>query len=531
MATRTRGDRDNGADELRNLLALEQEAADLDASRVLGTLRRRWPVALLVPVVFAAIGYALSARGDKVYDASAFVVLRPTAADAKFVPVDTGDPDRELQTESQFISGSSFRSQVATKLGRPADYRVDALFKTSVLAIIGTGATPTLASDNANAAAELYVGQRRDQIISGLNAAGGILTNRINALQTELNQVNAQLSASPKDANDTLLLSRRGDLATQLTGFRDRLSEIEIGVAVTSGGARVSSLALPPDKPVAPKPLRSATLFGLLGLLLGIALAVVIEAVTDDLGPADDLERRLHGVPLLTSVPSLGTAHRGVLLLNASQSASAEAVRTLRTSLQFLGIDRPLRRIQITSPSEDEGASVIAANLAVAFAGAGLRVVIVDGDLRTPAIHSYFGVDGMVGFTTVLVGQRQLDDVLQPIAMQGWLRVLATGPRPTNPSELLASGHLSRLLADLEERCDLVIIDSPPVLPYTDAAVIASLVDTTVVVASAGQSKLTPVLRALRRLRVVEAKVAGVVITNLEPQSVAGRRREAPSNA
>ena len=528
LVTRIRGERSGGADdELRNLLALEQEAADLDASRVVDTLRRRWPIVLLVPLVFGVLGYVWSARSAKVYETSAYIVLRPTAADTKFAPVETGDPDRELQTETQLIDGGAFRAQVDAKLGHVAKYTVAPLFKTSLIAIVGRTTNPQDAADGANAAAELYVSQRRGQLVAGLNAAKEVLTNRVTVLQGELKDVEAQLHASPAAATDTVLLARQRDVATALAGLQDQVSQIDIGVAVTSGGARVSSLAAVPNAEVAPKPRRTAVLLGLLGVLVGLAAAFVVEVLTDALGAADDLERRLYGVQVLATVPGLGASHRGVLLLSAPQSASAEALRGLRTSLQFLGLDRPTRRIQITSALEDEGASVIAANLAVAFAGAGLRVVVVDGDLRKPALHTYFGVDGMRGFTSVLVGQSDIGDALQPIAMQGWLRVLTAGPRPTNPAELLASGHLSRLLVSLEERCDLVIIDSPPVLPYTDAAVIASFVDATVLVASPGSSKLTPVRRAVRRLRLVDAHLAGVVISDLgSPSATQGGRRE-----
>ena len=528
--TTVRGERES-ASELRSLIALEQEAADLDASRALGVLRRRWPVVVLVPLLFAAFGFGWSARRDKVYESSAYVVVRPTAADAQFAQLDTGDPTRELQTDTQLINGAAFGAMVRAKVGGPADYSAGTVFGTSIISITGKGSSGESAAAVANAAAEIYVSQRREQIVTGLTAAAGVLSTRLGALQGELEQVNGQLGAAVGAALSTLQ-SRQLSLITQVSALRQRESDIEIAIAVTSGGARISGAALPSDSPVAPRPTRSAVLFGMLGALVGVAAAVALEKVTDVLGRADAFERQLPGVPLLASVPALGSPHTGVLLLAASQSASAEAIRTLRTSMQSLALGRPLRRIQVTSASEDEGGSVVAANLAVAFAGAGLRVVVVDADLRRPSLHTYFGVDGQRGFMTVLVGQDELSETLQPIAMQGWLRVLASGPRPTNPSEILASGHLAQLLTNLEERCDLVIIDSPPVLPYTDAAVIASFVDATVLVAQPGRSKVTPLRRALRTLRVVESNVAGVVLSELDqPVASPTRRREASVSA
>ena len=524
MPSQTDG-QSNGAVELRSLLALEQEAADLDASQVLGVLRRRWPIVLLVPVLFAVLGYGWSSRGDDVYEAQAFVVLRSTAADAEFVPVDNANSDRDLQTETQYINAPSFALTVADQVGTPVSFRAQSVFGTSVIAVIGQASDATKAAEFANAAADAYVAERRAKVVADLRTGTEVLTKRIAALQADLTRVNAQVPTGTTSV-DPAIRAQQDTLAAQITTLRSRLSELEIGMAVTSGGAQLTSRAAPADTPVAPRPMRSAVLFGLLGVLLGVGAALVVDKLTDHLS-VDELERRLPGIPMLASVPPLEGAGHGLALLQAPISSSSEAIRRLRTSLQFLALDRPLRRIQVTSAAEDEGASVVAANLAAAFAGAGLRVVVVDGDLRHPVMHTYFGVDGGRGFMTVLVGQAELGDALQPIAMQGWLRILTTGPRPTNPSELLASGHLGRLLSSLEDRCDLIIIDSPPVLPYTDAAVIASFVDATVFVASPGHSKFTLLRRALRTLRVVESNVVGVVLSELAPPvPVSGRRRD-----
>ncbi len=534
MPTTRRSER-SSTTETRSLLALEREAAELDASRALGVLRRRWPVVLLVPVVFAVLGYAVAAQGEKIYESSAFVVLRSTAGETQFTQIATANEDRDLQTETQIINGAAFSESVGRVLGRPADYDAGAVFGTSVIRITGKGTDAAAAAATANAVADRYVSQRREAIIASLTAANTVLTARVTAVQAEIDQVNAQIAQlfPPGAVTSTVspvlatLQARQASLLEEQSQLRDQLGSIEISIAVTSGGAQVTAPAVPSGEPVAPQPMRTAVLFGMLGVLAGVAAAIALEQMTDVVGRADRFESQQPGVPVLAAVPALGAPHQGVLLLKAPHSASAEAIRTLRTSLQFLAIDRPLRRIQVTSATEDEGASAIAANLAVAFAGAGLRVVVLDGDLRHPHLHTYFGVDGMRGFTSALVSRGDIGEFLQPVAMQGWLRVLTAGPRPTNPSELLASGGLANLLTAIEERCDLVIIDSPPVLPYTDAAVVASFVDATILVARPRESKLTPLRRALRTLRVVESNVAGVVLTELEPptQTSAAPRR------
>lgn len=509
--------------DVAEILALEQEATDLDATWVFTALARHWKIALLVPVLFALAGVVLASRKDKVYETSALLSLQPSAGETFVSSSTPGSSDRDIQTESQILNSSPFKAAVGAKLGRPADVRAQTVFNTSVISIIGRGATPARAIEMANAASDLYVAERRQRVIDDLGRAQKALTDKLGEVQAQLDALSARVAALPATPAGTTppdngLVAQRAALLTETSSLRDQITKIQVEAAVTTGGARVIARAQDPAAVVSPRPARDGFLFALLGVLAGILLAIVVERRSGGLGHHDELARRLSGVPILATVPPSGGMHRGVLLLAASQSPSAEAIRSLRTSVQFVGLDRPLRRIQVTSATDDEGATAIAANLAVAFAGAGLRVTVVDGDLRMPRLHEYFGVEGTRGFTTVLVGQTDLQDVLQPVAMQGWLRVLAAGPRPTNPSELLASGYLLRLLAELEDRCDLVIIDSPPVLPYTDAAVISTFVDTTVLVASARDSKVKSLHQALRTLRVVGAHLAGVVVSELEPQ-------------
>ena len=531
MANRLQ-DSDAGHGALRDMLALEQEASDLDGTRFLTVLRRRWKVAVAIPILFTVAGYFWAQRQTEQFDASASVILRASVTETLFGTVDTAkDPDRDLRTEAELMTSGSFRDAVDAKLGRTAVYDVAPIAGTDVLSIKGHGSRASDAAGTANAVADYYVAQRRDRLLQDLTLARNTLTSKIAEVQPQLDKVNLDL-AQPGAAGDQVLLARRLLVTDQLAGYRDKLSGLDIEAAVTTGGARVVAPAAIPGGPVAPRPRRTAAMFFFLGLFVGIVAAQLVDRLADGLDDVDEFEKRLGGVRILANVPNLGSPHRGVMLLGAPQSAAAEAIRSLRTSLQFLALDHKIRRIQVTSSAEDEGATATAANLAVAFAGAGMRVVLVDGDLRQPQLHQYFGLDGSRGFTTVLVGQSPLDSVLQPVAMQGWLRVLPAGPRPSNPAELLASGHLSRLLDELEQRCDIVIIDTPPVLPYTDAAVTAGHVDATVLVASMRSSRLKVIQRALRTLRVVDANVAGVVISQLEePRSERSEQRNTPAQS
>lgn len=197
--------------------------------------------------------------------------------------------------------------------------------------------------------------------------------------------------------------------------------------------------------------------------------------------------------------------------------AASEAFRVLRTNLQFMGLDRPLKRILVTSAIPGEGKTTVAANLAVVFAQAGTSVCLVDADLRRPRVAKLFGVENGQGLSNLVVGQGELDQVLQPAPVAG-LSLLPSGPVPPNPAELLGSVRMGALLEELCDRFDVVVMDSPPVLSVTDAAVLAPKVDGAILVAEAGRVARQQVAQARGALQAVNARVLGTVLTGLQPQ-------------
>lgn len=199
-------------------------------------------------------------------------------------------------------------------------------------------------------------------------------------------------------------------------------------------------------------------------------------------------------------------------------SPAAEAYRQLRTNIQFAGVDKPIKSILITSPGVEEGKSATLANLAVSFAQTGRPVVLVDCDLRRPSIHELFGLQNHGGVTTCLAHG---DYEKLPLVETGVpnLRLLPAGPTPPNPSELLGSQRMVGLLAELEKTADYVLIDTPPVVAVTDAAVLAPRVDAVVLVIRAGKTKREMARRAKTILDRVKANLLGVVMNNVKYDS------------
>lgn len=260
--------------------------------------------------------------------------------------------------------------------------------------------------------------------------------------------------------------------------------------------------------PISPDPKKNAIVGGLIGLVVGLAGTVLIESADSRLRSAEEAER-IAGVPLLASVP----AHdRGELLVADTQPRSprSEALRQVRTNLQFAAIDDPLRSLIVTSALPSEGKSSTTANLAVTCARSGQRVVVVDADLRKPALADYFRISDTPGLTTALVGNCSVEDALVSWGDHG-LCVLPSGPLPANPSELLGSEKMVKLLESLGERFDLILIDTPPLLPVTDAAVLATNCDGVLVVSRIGSTSRHRLTRAMETLGKLDVRVVGLV--------------------
>jgi receptor protein-tyrosine kinase len=259
------------------------------------------------------------------------------------------------------------------------------------------------------------------------------------------------------------------------------------------------------------------------GLVLGIGLAFLRDILDDSIKSKDDLEMAAPNVSVLGLIPTITPklAPNELVAVTRPDSAAAEAYRSLRTSIQFMSLERPVRTLQITSPSASEGKTTTAANLAVTLASIGKRVVVVCCDLRRPRIHELFGVSNDVGFTSVLLGEVSLADALQPVKGVNGLLVLASGKPPPNPAELLAGARATELFKALADNADIVVVDSPPVLPVTDAAVIANRVDATILVASASSSVRKRFSHALQILGQVDSHVIGAVL-NDAPRGAAG---------
>jgi capsular exopolysaccharide synthesis family protein len=216
-------------------------------------------------------------------------------------------------------------------------------------------------------------------------------------------------------------------------------------------------------------------------------------------------------------------ATTNLVTITDPRSAVSEAYRTLRTNLQFAAVGGALQTLVVTTPSPNEGKSTTVANLAVAFAQGGKKVIVVDADLRRPALHELFGVDGTSGLSNTLVDEalRAAPPLVAVPGVEG-LRLLPAGAIPPNPAELLGSDELAQVIDRLKSMADMVLFDAPPVLPVTDAAILAKRTDGILLVLQAGKTKREHAARAKDMLEQVGARIVGTALTNAKVDSGVG---------
>lgn len=432
----------------------------MDLAAYIGILRRHWRVALVATLLAILAAAVLTVRTTPQYESSVkfFVSTPATSSDNQAAYTGGLFSQQRVKSYSDLLSGERLAEAVRQDLGSPLSVetiagkiRAHVQPDTVLLSATVKDADPKVARDIAAA-----VGQHFPVLVATLERpANGAATN-----------VRVVVVADPK------------------------LSTV----------------------PVSPRPLRNLVLAGLFGLLLGLGLAVARDTLDKTVKtPEDVLE--ITGLPTLASIGYDNRASsRPLVVQDDPNTPRAEAFRQLRTNLQFVEIDQPLRSFVVTSPLPGEGKSTSACNLAITLAQAGIRVLLVEGDLRRPRIPTYLGIEGGVGLTSVLIGQVTLADATQTWGDSG-LSVLPSGPLPPNPSELLASAGMRALMATLETTYDVVVVDAPPLLPVTDAAVIATLTSGALLCIRVGKVRHEQIRRALEALRAVDAAVLGCVLT------------------
>lgn len=342
----------------------------------------------------------------------------------------------------------------------------------------------------------------------GLDQSASDLSAQVTA-SNSLNTTLITITASDPDPQAA------ADLANALaTSLAETVESIEAPRGSDISPVRLTRVkdATPAARPTSPNVSLGLLLGGVAGLVLGIVVAASREALDTKVRSRRDVTEIIDS-PIIGAIPYDPRAKDRPLIVHADpQSPRAESFRTLRTNLQFIDLGERASFV-ITSSIASEGKSTTAINLSIALADAGKRVALIDTDLRKPKVAEYLGVEGGAGLTDVLIGKVDITDVMLPWGQRETLFVLPAGKVPPNPSELLGSRQMSELLSLVEREFDIVICDGPPLLPVTDAAVLAKQTSGAIIVAAVGKTSKHQLAGSVDALATVGAHVAGVVMS------------------
>jgi polysaccharide biosynthesis transport protein len=469
----------------------------VDYWRVL--VRRKWIV--VAAVLMALLGsLIMSLLQDPIYEAEAQMLVEPRSSAEVFEEdpaLNVQTLERAIDTEIQVLEGQRVRERVQSDLGLdelPPEVNGSPVGTTDVVMVSVRSEDPRAAQMLADAYVSAYTETRREQAVESLSATGAELQATIDDLQA---QIDAE--ADPE---------QRATLVAQQATFKQRLDQLRVDAALTTGGASVVKAAELPDDAVEPQPLRSAALAAVVGLLLGLVAAFLVEFVDDSVRTDEDLEA-ITDKPVLAVVPTEPPPDNRPIAFSVPQEFAVEVYRGLRTNIQFLGLDAPMKVIQVTSSIPGEGKTTTAANLGVVLFQAGHEVVVVDGDLRKPQLHELFAVPPAPGLTEALLGEpiEMVVNHLDP-----GLHVVAAGHVPPNPSEMMSNPRVGAFLRDLAVRYEFVVVDAPPVLPVSDSVALARWVDGILMVVQADRVSKRDVTESLARLERIGASVFGLVL-------------------
>lgn len=316
------------------------------------------------------------------------------------------------------------------------------------------------------------------------------------------------VSATDPDRQQALTIVEA--VSEQVVVTLSELDRVE-GTSDSPVKATIVSEAVASPTPISPQPARNLVLGAMAGLLIGLALALLRHLSDSSVRGEEDIHA-LTDAPVLGGIPfDERAATSPTVVVDEPYNPHSESFRAVRTNLQFVNAGQPPRSIVITSSVPGEGKTTTSAHLALTLAAGGMKVCLVEADLRRPKLMSYLGLEGGAGLTNVLIGQSKLEDMLQPYGETG-VTLLGCGQLPPNPAELLGSPQMRDVLADLRERFDITIVDSPPLLPVTDAAVLAGVADGALVVVGASVVRREELARSLKRLRMAQAPILGVIV-------------------
>lgn len=485
-------------------------SAELTLRSCVHVLHRRkwWVIGLCLLSTGLSTAWSLTATPQ--YTATAQILIRPQ-------PSAQGGPQPLTQTDVltalQLVGSAPVAAAVRHRFGRVPAVSAAEVGQTDVIGISAVASGPRQAAAIANAYARAFMTNQQATALRNLTAAEAQLRAQVSGLQKQYRSLHGRAKVS---LNASALLNQEAVL-------KEQLAQIQVNGANSADAVELVTPAAAPTVPSSPRPLLDALLGLAAGLLAGTGAAFLRDHFDEALASKEAAEQ-WGEAPVLTMVPVVASWKKRsqpfVVSLASPASPAVEAYRSLRTSIRFARQERHLQVLLVTSPAASEGKTSTVSNLGVVFAQAGERVVLVSCDLRRPRIGQFFSVPEQEnGLSALLLSRVSVAECLQPVAGHDNLWILPSGPPPANPAELLGSAQMGKIIDVLRGQFDIVLLDSPPILPVTDGVVLSKEADATLMVVAAGRTRRGDLHRAREKLAQAGAALVGTVLNEVSKQN------------
>jgi capsular exopolysaccharide synthesis family protein len=502
---------------------------ELELRHLIGYAKRWWWLLLLMSLMGGGLAFFKNSRQPRFYSATATLLISPAPRRGtdELSAIQTGQS--LAATYQQLVVTEPILEPVVQDLGLPfgvdllkGKVSADTVRDTQLLHVSASDTEPARAAAIANAVADRFAKFISEQELARDSPARAALQKLIEDTQREADQTRQQIGNLEAKGHPNVgdqsqledLHARLDQLERSLADLLVQAQQLDLDAAALQNQVRVYVPATVPDAPIAPRTLFYTVLGAFLGGVVGLGVVGLIEYLDDTVKPGSDFGR-LVGAPLLSvigTVPKPRGGRSRLFVVEHSNAAPAEAIRLLRTNLDFAAATREISSLVVTSCGSGEGKSTVTANLGAAMAQAGLSVVIVDADLRHPSQHNIFGVGNERGLATLLTHPEQ---PWRWAAVDGpidGLSVIPSGPLPLNPGDLIGLDRMRTLLAQVTQDVDVVLIDTPPILDVSDPLVIAFQADAVALVSRAARTRVDALQRAAALLRQGGIRNAGVVL-------------------
>jgi capsular exopolysaccharide synthesis family protein len=433
--------------------------------------------------------------------------------------------ERQARTYAEMLTNRPLLDSVISELGLNLtpeklvqDVTVELVRDTRLIDISVESQKPDQAAAIANLIAENFIVQidtlenvRYEESMVGLE-------KQIAAVNEQIQSVSADLTARAKKI-DTV---ERDRLEANLAQYRQTYSglvqsyeAIRQTEATNTSSVAQFEPAVPSTKPIRPQVLLNTALGALAGAFVGIFAVFLIEVLDDTIRTVEDINRHL-GMPIFGQIPTHKIGDQKPITLSQPLSPASNAYRVLRANIHFASVDKPIKKLLITSSNPQEGKTELITNLGIILAQNDFQTVIIDSDFRRPAVHQRLGLSNHHGLSSLFIEKQiDLNVSFQTIDTPN-LKILAAGSLPPNPTELLASAKMAQIIETISEQVDMLLVDTPPMLAVADAAVISPRVDGVLLVIRPGVTKIADARHSIEQLKRAKANILGVVLNGID---------------